>query len=134
MLWPWGFTNNVPPNDTALQTLGRKFAYFNGYTPEQSIDLYPTDGTTDDFAYGDLGLAAFTFEMGTDFFQDCSTFENTIVPANMPALPYAAKSARLPYRAVSSRRAWATSAISRKTPSHWFLSLSSWSAFSSSTW
>ncbi len=97
VLWPWGFTSTVAPNGTALQTLGRKFAYFNGYEPQQAIDLYPTDGTTDDFAYGELGLAAYTFELGTAFFEQCSTFENTIVPANMPALIYAAKVARTPY-------------------------------------
>ena len=33
----------------------------------QSIGLYPTSGTSDDWAYGDLGIAAFTFEMGTTF-------------------------------------------------------------------
>jgi len=97
LLWPWGFTNNVPPNGSALQTLGRKFAYFNNYYPEQAIGLYPTDGTTDDFAYGELGIAAYTFELGTAFFQACSTFENTILPNNLPALLYAAKVARTPY-------------------------------------
>ena len=97
VLWPWGFTSSLAPNGTALQTLGRKFAYFNGYTPEQSYDLYPTDGTTDDFAYGELGLAAYTFEIGTSFFQSCSYFENTIVPENFPALLYAAKVVRTPY-------------------------------------
>ncbi|MFZ2488838.1 MAG: M14 family zinc carboxypeptidase, partial [Anaerolineae bacterium] len=98
VLWPWGFTSTVPPNGTALQTLGRKFAYFNNYTAEQSIGLYPTDGTTDDFIYGDLGVAGYTFELGTNFFQDCATFENTILPDNLPALLYAAKVARTPYQ------------------------------------
>jgi carboxypeptidase T len=97
VLWPWGFTSSPAPNGTALQTLGRKFAYFNGYSPEQSYGLYPTDGTTDDFAYGELGLAAYTFEIGTSFFQSCSYFENTIVPENLPALLYAAKVVRTPY-------------------------------------
>ncbi len=97
VLWPWGFTSTVAPNGTALQTLGRKFAYFNGYEPDQAIGLYPTDGTTDDFAYGDLGLAAYTFELGTAFFQDCGTFENTILPDNMEALIYAAKTTGTPY-------------------------------------
>ncbi len=97
VLWPWGFTSSPAPNGTALQTLGRKFAYFNGYTPEQAYGLYVTDGTTDDFAYGDLGLAAYTFELGTAFFQDCGTFENTILPDNLPALIYAAKVSRTPY-------------------------------------
>lgn len=97
VLWPWGFTADPPPNSAGLQTLGRKFAYFNGYTPEQAMTLYPTDGTTDDFAYGELGLAAYTFELGTAFFQNCTVFENTILPANMSALLYAAKTARTPY-------------------------------------
>jgi carboxypeptidase T len=97
VLWPWGFVNNPAPNGTALQTLGRKFAFFNNYTPQQAIFLYPTDGTTDDFAYGDLGLAAYTFELGTTFFQACNVFENTILPTNLPALLYAAKVARTPY-------------------------------------
>jgi hypothetical protein len=97
VLWPWGFTYQTAPNATALQTLGRKFAYFNNYWPEQAIGLYPTDGTTDDFGYGDLGLAAYTFEIGTSFFQSCSSFENTIVPGNLPALLYAAKATSLPY-------------------------------------
>ena len=48
-------------------TLGRKLAYWNGYTPEQAIGLYPTDGTTTDFVYGELGIAAYTFELGTAF-------------------------------------------------------------------
>ena len=58
VLWPWGDTNQPAPNGPALQTLGRKFAFFNGYAPQQSIGLYPTDGTTDDFAYGELGVPA----------------------------------------------------------------------------
>jgi carboxypeptidase T len=98
VLWPWGFTANLPPNSTALRTLGRKFAWFNEYSPEQSIGLYPTDGATDDFAYGDLGVAGYTFELGTAFFQSCSIFESTILPDNLPALLYAAKVARTPYQ------------------------------------
>ncbi len=97
VLWPWGFTAALAPNATALQTLGRKFAYFNGYSPEQAVGLYPTDGTTDDFGYGELGLAAYTFELGTAFFQNCTTFENTILRDNLPALFYAAKVVRTPY-------------------------------------
>ncbi len=98
VLWPWGFTSDVPPNGPALQTLGRKLAYFNGYEPWQAMMLYTTDGTTDDFAYGELGLAAYTFEIGTRFFQPCASFLSTILPENLPALLYAAKVARTPYQ------------------------------------
>ena len=97
VLWPWGSTSAEAPNGSALQTLGRKFAYLNGYEPEQAWALYPTDGTTDGFAYGELGVAAYTFELGTTFFQNCSAFENTILLDNLPALIYAAKVARTPY-------------------------------------
>jgi hypothetical protein len=97
VLWPWGYTSTPAPNGTQLQTLGRKFAYWNGYWPQQAIGLYVTDGTTVDFGYGDLGVASYTFEVGTAFFQSCSYFENTIVPANLPALIYAAKVVRTPY-------------------------------------
>ena len=98
ILWPYGHTANEAPNASALQTLGRKLAFYNGYSPEQSIGLYPTDGTSDSVSYGELGVPAFTFELGTAFFQNCSTYENTIKPDNLPALIYAAKVVRAPYR------------------------------------
>jgi hypothetical protein len=97
VLWPWGATNAPAPNGAALQTLGRRFAWFNGYTPTQSIGLYPTDGTSDGPSYGELGVAAYTFELGTSFFQSCNVYENTIKPDNLPALVYAAKVVRTPY-------------------------------------
>lgn len=98
VLWPWGTTSTPAPNGTALQTLGRRFAWFNNYTPQQSIGLYPTDGTSDGVSYGELGVAAYTFELGTSFFQSCSTYNGTIKPNNLPALIYAAKVVRAPYQ------------------------------------
>jgi len=98
LLWPWGDTAEPAPNADQLQTLGRKLAYFNGHWPTQSIGLYPTDGTTTDFAYGELGIAAYTYELGTSFFEPCTYFENTLLPANIPSLLYALKVAREPYR------------------------------------
>jgi carboxypeptidase T len=98
VLWPWGFTQALAPNGAALAKLGRRLAWFNNYTAEQAIGLYATDGTTDDFAYGDLGLPAFTFELGTAFFQDCASFENRIYPDNTAALRYAARTLDAPYR------------------------------------
>ena len=35
----------------------------NGYTPEQSSDLYITDGTIDDWLWGTSKIFAYTFEM-----------------------------------------------------------------------
>ena len=98
VLWPWGWTGADAPNHTQLQTLGRKMAYFNGYTPQQSNELYPTSGTHDEWAYGILGIAGYTIEMGTTFFQDCTSFENTIYPDNLDVLLNAFKAARRPYQ------------------------------------
>jgi len=97
VLWPWGFTYSANANATALQTFGRKLAFFNGYDPRQAVGLYPADGTTIDFAYGDLGVAAYLFELGTWFFQDCAVFESTIFPDNLQTMIWAAKVARTPY-------------------------------------
>ncbi len=97
VLWPWGWTSTDAPNATQLQTLGRHLAYFNGYTPQQSNDLYLTSGSTDDWSYGQLGIASYTFELAGEFFQSCSAFDGTDYPDNLDALLYAFKTARRPY-------------------------------------
>ncbi len=97
ILWPWGWTPDPAPNAAGLATLGRKMGYFNGHTPKQGYGLYPTDGTTKLFGYGELGIPAYTVELGTQFFESCSYFENTLVPDNMPALLYTLKIVRTPY-------------------------------------
>ena len=98
VLWPWGFTAQAAPNSNPLRTLGKKLAYFNEYEPMQSYGLYPTDGTTEDFAYGELGLASYIIEVGSSFFVSCTNFENIIFPSNQAALLYALKAVRLPYQ------------------------------------
>jgi carboxypeptidase T len=105
VLWPWGNTTTVAPNGNAMRTLGRKFAFFNGYTPQQSIGLYATSGTTDDFVYGELGIPSFTFELGTSFFQPCADFTNTILPQNLNSLKYGLKVTRAPYQLPSGPEA-----------------------------
>ena len=101
ILYPWGFTPSPPPNKAQLRTLANKFGYITGYTACQSGApgcIYPTDGTNDDWAYGELGIGAYTFELGTEFFESCDYFEERLLDEIMPSLYYAAKSARLPYR------------------------------------
>ncbi len=98
VLWPWGWTSAAAPNAAQMQTLGRKFAFFNHAIPEQADTLYATSGTTDEWLYGQLGTAAYTFEIGNAFFQACSTFESSLYPDNLQALVYAFKAARRPYQ------------------------------------
>ena len=49
------------------------------------------------WAYGHLGVPAYTFELGTAFAQSCAVFENDILDEALSALTYAAKVARRPY-------------------------------------
>ncbi len=98
VLWPWGFTAAPTGNQAALQTLGRKLAYFNHYTPQPANQLYLLDGSSIDFAYGELGVGAYNLELGDEFHESCQAFEAHVLPDNLPALLYAAKVALAPYR------------------------------------
>jgi hypothetical protein len=98
VLWPWGYTEELAPNDASLRVMSYKLAYYNGHTPKQTYYLYPTNGTTDDWAYGELGLPGFCFEVGDTFHQGCSVFESDINPNNQQSLLRAIKIARRPYR------------------------------------
>ena len=98
VMWPWGWTNSNSPNEAQLRTIGYKFAYYNHYTPQKSAALYPSNGTTEDWAYGELGLAGYCFEIGVAFHESCSRFESAIYPDNLQALLRAVKMARNPYR------------------------------------
>ena len=98
VLWPWGDTSADSPNVTALTTFGRRIAWFTGYRPQQSNELYYTDGTTVDSMYGLLGVASYTIETdGFDFFEDCGTFEGETAPTNLDSLRYIARALHAPY-------------------------------------
>ncbi|WP_329064694.1 M14 family metallopeptidase [Streptomyces sp. NBC_01429] len=69
VLWPFGYTTadtttGMTADDrNAFATVGQKMAASNGYTPEQSSDLYITDGSIDDWLWGTHKIFAYTFEM-----------------------------------------------------------------------
>ncbi|MFJ8295839.1 M14 family metallopeptidase [Streptomyces sp. NPDC094447] len=69
VLWPFGWTTaNTAPGMTlddrnAFAAVGGKMAASNGYTAEQSSDLYITDGSIDDYLWGAQRIFAYTFEM-----------------------------------------------------------------------
>ena len=101
VLFPWGWTTTHAPNGQGLATVARRLGYPLNYTVCQAGGagcLYQTDGTTDDYAYGDLGVAAFTIELGTSFFQSCTNFESIILQPGLAALRYAFTAAPLPYQ------------------------------------
>lgn len=106
VMWPWGWTDAPPPNQAGLQTIAQKLAAFNGYRACRPINCvyYLASGTSDDWAYGTLGIPAFTFEIGSWFFQDYNDAP-ALWAENRPALLYAAKIARAPYALVQGPEA-----------------------------
>ena len=98
VLWPWGYTMAPAPNYDQLKAIGDKLATYNGYLSCQpSVCLYSASGTSDDWAYGALGIPAFTYELGTAFMPHYSQIDAVQWPDNGPSLQYAAKIARTPY-------------------------------------
>ncbi|GAA3461997.1 MULTISPECIES: M14 family metallopeptidase [Saccharothrix] len=69
ILWPYGYTYNdtAPGLDATqanvFQTMGRRMAALNGYTPQQASDLYVTDGSVDDWMWAAHKIWSYTFEM-----------------------------------------------------------------------
>ena len=62
------------------------------------LDLgYLSSGASVDFAYGLLGAAGISFELGNSFYQDCNTFESAILPKNLKALNYLARISKAPF-------------------------------------
>lgn len=98
VMWPWSFAADVAPNGAAMATFGKRLAWINGYRPQQGIELYVTDGGTKDFVYGELGVPAMSFELGSSFFQSCESFESSVLDDNLAALTYLLRSARRPYQ------------------------------------
>jgi hypothetical protein len=106
VLYPWG-EDSLPAPNPQLVTIAGKMAGYNGYNPIQSVELYPTSGTSKDFAYGELGVAAFTMETGLGS-GTCGGFmpaytcldggtNGNFWNLNRPVLLYLAKIARTPY-------------------------------------
>ncbi|MFI8435077.1 M14 family metallopeptidase [Streptomyces sp. NPDC079020] len=69
VLWPFGYTYSdtaagmTADDRNAFAAVGQKMGASNGYTAEQSSDLYITDGSIDDWLWGSQKIFAYTFEM-----------------------------------------------------------------------
>ena len=98
-MYPWGDTKEHTKDHAGFKAIAEKFTTFNGYSPIQSVQLYPTTGTTDDHAYGANGVAALAIETGTAFHQTDAQFEQTL-RENLPVLTYAVKIADAPFQRV----------------------------------
>ncbi|SBT53916.1 Zinc carboxypeptidase [Micromonospora narathiwatensis] len=114
VLWPFGYTTADTPSGMSADqyntfaTIGRQMAATNGYTPEQSSDLYIADGTSIDWMWGSHRIWAYTFEMypgsasGGGFYPP-----DEVIPAqtarNKEAVLLLSEYADCPYRAIGKQ-------------------------------
>ena len=66
VLYPWGGSDDQIPDQKALaafKNMAGEMAKMTGYTPMQSSELYVATGDTCDWAWGEKGIFAFTFEL-----------------------------------------------------------------------
>ncbi|HKP51033.1 MAG TPA: M14 family zinc carboxypeptidase [Chloroflexia bacterium] len=112
-LYPWGYTSNFAPNRTDLRNIGRHMSspnvqpVGNGYEYCQNTEcLYIVDGDEKNWAYGELGIPAYSLELsGANFFPPYNCLDNAgctssglgIWPENRGALLHHSKIARTPY-------------------------------------
>jgi carboxypeptidase T len=128
ILWPWGFAPGTAPNDTQLRAIGRKLAEMTGVMNPTGGIGYLVDGSTDDWVYGKLGVAAFTYEIGPDngscggFFPAYGCQDGTDgMPRNFwdemkSSFIYANKISAMPYRIVYGPDAIGLSATPNDAP------------------
>lgn len=102
VLFPYGSGADAP-NDAGLRSMAFRMSYFNGYEAGRPNEiLYEVTGSTDDWAYQDLGIAAFTYEIGPGS-GTCSGFHPTYAcqdgfwDLNRPGILYGAAAAQQPY-------------------------------------
>ncbi len=99
VLRPWAFSGALPPNADDLTRLSDRMGALMGYLSCQTGMpgcLYAASGTNDDWAYGTLGVPAFTFELGDQFFEPYPAVEG-LWRTVAPALWYAARVTYAPY-------------------------------------
>ncbi len=99
-LFPWGWTNQHTGNDAALRAIAKKMASYNGYQYGQPGEiLYNASGTSDDWSYGELGIASFTIELAScGSFTPAYSCTATDWAKNLPVFMYVAGIAGAPYR------------------------------------
>ena len=117
VLWPYGYTYANRPSDmtvddyNAFRSFGIGMAGRNGYTAQQSSDLYITDGDQIDWMYGVHRIFSFTWELyppeqatvwGDHYPADENIYRETL--RNRAALLFTIDVGNCPYRWISKTR------------------------------
>ncbi len=109
ILWPYGHTKQKVANAKdreVYETMGKKMATWNKYKPMQASDLYLASGDTTDWAYDELKIFAFTFELSPSsmlwggFYPGAKAIPK-VFKANLEPTLYLIDQAENPYRILS---------------------------------
>lgn len=110
ILYPWGhkYDSVEEKKDLAVyETMAKTMAEWNHYKPEQASSLYIASGDTTDWAYGEHGIFAFTFELTPSsifnggFYPGQKAIDPTFA-ANLKPVLYMIELADDPYRAIEA--------------------------------
>jgi carboxypeptidase T len=109
VLYPWGHTyDDIVKSDDkqVFEKMAKTMAGWNGYTPQQASDLYIASGDTTDWAYGELGIFAFTFELSPKSMWDGGFYPGAkvidrVFNANLKPCLYMIDMADNPYRSIT---------------------------------
>ena len=64
VMWPWGYTTDLPPDNDDLVRIGTELSEVTGYYASQSSIMYPTAGDSCDWLYGGEDVYSYCVEVG----------------------------------------------------------------------
>jgi len=64
VMWPWGYTTELPPDNDDLVRIGTELSEVTGYYASQSSIMYPTAGDSCDWLYGGADVYSYCVEVG----------------------------------------------------------------------
>jgi len=102
-LWPYGYDRFFTDQEDFFRNLGDSMTMFNGYSPEIGWTLYPTNGDSDDWGWGDTiskpRIISMTCEIGgpSDGFWPPLSRIPTLIAENVWPNVFLAKIADNPY-------------------------------------
>lgn len=108
VLWPYGHTKDDISNvrdKEVFEKMGKQMASWNKYKPMKSSGLYLASGDTTDWAYDELKIFAFTFELSPSsilwggFYPGAKAIPSTF-KANLEPMLYLIDMADNPYRSL----------------------------------
>jgi carboxypeptidase T len=113
ILYPWGGKYDPVPNQRDHEVfvkMAKTMAKWNRYTPEQASELYIASGDTTDWAYGEHGIFAFTFELSPSDMMDGGFYPGAgaidrIFNDNLQPCLYMMDVADDPYKVLNNRPA-----------------------------